>query len=407
VLKINEADLPRCKALYSKLFSQRVALLAQVLLLYHFLIYTLQDTPIYRFYKSLSRDRFSLIYLGEFNDKLTYEFLLLNKASGGESNTIKKRVFFLMNECYQNIIRHSDKTDAKAMGIEMPMMFMVRNINDAFYIGSSNLIENKIKSSLSSKFESVNSYTDAELEEVYKNSLVNNSLSEKGGAGVGLIEMARKTNYPLEYAFDPVSDNFSVFHMQLILNLSNVKMDVSQNMAGIDAMKALYREMVEENVLMIQKGDFSQDAILPLLDIVTSNLDSIKNVGARKKIIYILIEMLQNISRHGSELEGAKEGIFAVLYKDNRYIVMTGNFVENDRIPKISAHIDKVTVTAGENKLEELYTETILKLEDNNKGSGAGVGFMEILKFGGKEFKYKFEPVQGKDVSFFSLSIAI
>ncbi|HQQ95135.1 MAG TPA: SiaB family protein kinase [Bacteroidia bacterium] len=367
----------------------------------------MKDSAIYKFYKSLSKDRFSLVYLGEFNDKLTYEFLLLNKASGGESNTVKKRVFFLMNECYQNIIRHADKNDAKAMGVEMPMMFMVRNINDAFYIGSSNIVENKIRENLSAKFESVNSYTVEELEDVYKNSLVNNSLSEKGGAGVGLIEMARKTNYPLEYAFDPVNDRFSVFHMQLILNLSNTRMDVSQNQAGIDAMKSLYREMVDEHVIMIQKGDFSQDAILPLLDIVTSNLDSIKNVGARKKIIYILIEMLQNISRHGSELEGSKEGIFAVLYKDNKYHVMTGNFVENTRISRISDHIDKVILRAGENKLDELYTETILKLENNGKGSGAGVGFMEILKFGGKEFKYMFEPVKGKDVSFFSLSIAI
>ena len=366
------------------------------------------ENTIYSFYKTLAEDSFSLIYLGDFNDKLTYEFLLLNKASGGESSTVKKRVFFLMNECYQNIIRHSDISDAKAQGLNAPMMFLVRNINDAYYIGSSNLIDNKIKSSLTAKFDAVNSYSSDELEEVYKNSLVNNSLSAKGGAGIGLIEMARKTNYPLEYGFDGVGLAFSMFHMQLILNLSNERMDESQNKANIEAVKRLYRNMVEENVIMIQKGDFSQEAILPLLDIITTNLDSIKNVGARKKIIYILIEMLQNISRHGVEMKKGKEGVFAILYKDGKYHVMTGNFVPNSKIERISTHIDKVSQAAtNAEKLDELYMETILSEDSNKKGSGAGVGFMEIIKFGGKDLRYHFEPMQGKDVSFFSLNIAI
>jgi hypothetical protein len=368
----------------------------------------LVDNTIYAFYKTLAEDSFSLIYLGEFNDKLTYEFLLLNKASGGESSTVKKRVFFLMNECYQNIIRHSDISDAKLQGINMPMMFLVRNINDAFYIGSSNLIDNKIKGSLTSKFDAVNSYSIEELEEVYKNSLMNNNLSEKGGAGIGLIEMARKTNYPLEFAFDGIGDAFSMFHMQLILNLSNSRMEAAQNKADIEAVKRLYRKMVDENVIMIQKGDFSQEAILPLLDIITTNLDSIKNTGARKKIIYILIEMLQNISRHGVEMERGKEGIFAILYKDSKYHVMTGNFVPNSKIERISTHIDKVSKAAiNAERLDELYMETILSEDSNKKGSGAGVGFMEIIKFGGKDLKYHFEPMPGKDVSFFSLNIAI
>jgi hypothetical protein len=370
--------------------------------------HSLAENTIYTFYKTLSEDSFSLIYLGDFNDKLTYEFLLLNKASGGESGTVKKRVFFLMNECYQNIIRHSDGGDAKAQGLSMPMMFLVRNISDAFYIGSSNLIEDGIKSSLTSKFDAVNAYTTEELEEVYKNSLMNNSLSAKGGAGIGLIEMARKTNYPLEFAFDGVGSGFSMFHMQLILNLSNERMNESQNKANIESMKRLYRNMVDENVIMIQKGDFSQEAILPLLDIITTNLDSIKNTGARKKIIYILIEMLQNISRHGVVMDHGKEGIFAILFKNNKYHVMTGNFIQNSKIERIASHIDKVSAAADHPEiLDALYTETILSEESNKKGSGAGVGFMEIIKFGGKDLQYHFEPIPGKEVSFFSLNIAI
>jgi len=368
----------------------------------------LEENTIYKFYKTLSQDSFSLIYLGEFNDKLTYEFLLLNKASGGESGTVKKRVFFLMNECYQNIIRHSDISDAKLQGIDMPMMFLVRNISDAFYIGSSNLIDNNIKETLTSKFDSVNSYSVEELEEVYKNSLMNNSLSAKGGAGIGLIEMARKTNYPLEFSFDAVGEKFSMFHMQLILNLSNSKMTESQNKANVESVKRLYRNMLDENVIMIQKGDFSQDVILPLLDIITGNLGAIQNTGARKKIIYILIEMLQNISRHGVQMEKGKEGIFAVTSKNNRYNVMTGNFIDNSKIKGLASHIDKVQeASADADKLDEMYTETILSEDSNKKGSGAGVGFMEIIKFGGKEVSYNFEPVEGKDISFFSLNISI
>src|SRR5437899_1743274 len=60
--------------------------------------------------------------------------------------------------------------------------------------------------------------------------------------------------------------------------------------------KELYNELLTENILLIRKGDFSQKSILPLLTIIENNVNSGQNVqGIRKKIMYLLVEMLQNV----------------------------------------------------------------------------------------------------------------
>jgi hypothetical protein len=80
--------------------------------------------------------------------------------------------------------------------------------------------------------------------------------------------------------------------------------------------KELYKQMVDEDVLMIRKGDFSQEAILPLLNIIETNLSTnSKWHGIKKKTIYLLIEMLQNISKHGKETNGITDGIFIITKK--------------------------------------------------------------------------------------------
>jgi len=60
-------------------------------------------------------------------------------------------------------------------------------------------------------FPEVPRVTKEELKELYKKQMKEGRLSEKGGAGLGFIDIKRKTNKELEYHFLPISDDTSFF----------------------------------------------------------------------------------------------------------------------------------------------------------------------------------------------------
>jgi len=55
--------------------------------------------------------------------------------------------------------------------------------------------------------------TREELKTYYLEALGSSELSAKGGAGLGMIEMARKSGNRIEYSFDPVNERMSFFSL--------------------------------------------------------------------------------------------------------------------------------------------------------------------------------------------------
>ena len=65
--------------------------------------------------------------------------------------------------------------------------------------------------SLQSKIDKVNSLSKEELAVYYREVLSSNELSEKGGAGLGIIDLARKSGNKIAYEFNAVDGNFTFF----------------------------------------------------------------------------------------------------------------------------------------------------------------------------------------------------
>ena len=52
-----------------------------------------------------------------------------------------------------------------------------------------------------------------ELREYYVNTLSNESFSDKGGGGLGMIDIARKSGQKFEYSFTPINNIYSFFSL--------------------------------------------------------------------------------------------------------------------------------------------------------------------------------------------------
>ena len=360
------------------------------------------------FFDKFKNDHFSLAYMGEFDDELTESLMRTNETSIDEPQKFKKRLSFLIAECFQNIIRHEDKPEIITNTNNKPKIFLLRNVGNSHYISSTNLISNTKKEGLEKKLNMINTLSEEDLKRVYLDALANNEISAKGGGGLGLIEMARKSESPLEFAFEFVNYYLSVFYIQVRFATSKKADDDNfQNplkIISIDETRELYNLMLKQNVLMIRKGDFSQESILPLINLIENNLKLQTNFsGSKKTTMYLLIELLQNISKHALKINGEREGIFMISKKKNSYILTTGNYIDSNNVDPLKKQLEKVAVL-NKDQLVELYKNTLLN--DTRERGNAGIGLIEMCKYSKEKIKFTFNNIS-ETVTFYSLSITI
>jgi hypothetical protein len=358
----------------------------------------------YRFFSKLQSDLVSLFYTGEFDDELTAALMKVNESGISDSSKFSKKLSFLLAECYQNIIRHSEKPEIINKTNDKPKMFAIRCTENIFNIASSNLILNTKKDELAHTLRSLNKLSAEQLRAAYMEAFTNNEFSEKGGGGLGFIEMARKSDYPLQFDFEIVNFYYSNFFMQMSVLLKDAKLNENEEPIKLSGFRELYHEISEENILVVRKGDFSQQTILPLLDLLGNTNFSKKRSGLTKKTSYLLIEMLQNISKHGSVQNGKKEGIFIISLKNDKYNIQTGNHIDAGRSEELKKQLETLS-NMDETALSWAYKNKLLHSETGAKGS-AGIGLIELYKYCFGNVSYNFKPVDNK-VVFFSLSLTV
>jgi len=374
---------------------------------------------IYNFYKDFRADNMTLIYRGDFNDDITDKLINLNEYhidSKTGLSKIKNKVSFLMAECFQNIIRHGDDVAPLVAAPFNTGMFMTRNIKDAYYITSANLVENVKIPILESHLSKINSMSKDELKTLYREILYEGEVTGKGGAGLGLIEMARKSGEQLDYHFEPVDDGHSFFYLQIKLKNKMSVEGTEDEPVSIQSSVDLHGKIISDHTLMMYKGDFSQDAIMPVLKMVEDNMASQSDkITVKKRVFSIMVEMLQNICNHTldnpdqiiEQKNGMKEGIFILAKENDTYTVSAGNFIERD---KVDAFKDRLNTTADmdKNELKELNRHLLRESKDT-PGEVEGLGLIDIARNASIPIEFSFEDDEETTIptSFFSLSVQV
>ena len=166
---------------------------------------------IYGFYNTMKEREISLAYEGEINHQVTKAFTSLaetNMETQMEEGGVQRKVFHVMVECLQNINKHADKTDD---GREGRGIFIVTKGEEEYNVITGNLVDALKQESLKASIDRINNMNKDELKELYKRQMKGGTISEKGCAGLGFIDIVRKTGNKLKYDFLPVSDKCSFF----------------------------------------------------------------------------------------------------------------------------------------------------------------------------------------------------
>ncbi len=178
---------------------------------------------IYDLHKTMLAENLILVYEGEFTQEITKSVLAMaerNMDSMGEESGIKRKVFNVMVECLQNIVKHSEDPDLKAEK-RHTAIFMIGKHKDEYIITSGNSIKAENIEGLSTKLDKINSLDKEGLKTLYKDIIKNTDLSEKGGAGLGFVDMARKSGQKLEYDFQDINDKLSFFSLKTTISRIN------------------------------------------------------------------------------------------------------------------------------------------------------------------------------------------
>lgn len=180
---------------------------------------------IYDLHRTMMSQKLILVYDGDFTQETTKSILAMaerNLDSSGEESGIKRKVFNVMVEALQNIVKHSSEQGLTAGSlVSKSAIFMISKDDKKYCIMTGNPIPKGSVAKLTSNLDDLNSKDKEGLKEMYKEIIKNTQISEKGGAGLGFVDMARKSGEKLEFAFHNMDADYDFFCLKV--NISREK----------------------------------------------------------------------------------------------------------------------------------------------------------------------------------------
>lgn len=358
-------------------------------------------------FEGLQREDLVYVYRGIFTQTITDSIIALtenNLDSVGESSKLKKRVFSIMVECLQNITRHQFIDNKANVSSERNGMFVICNKDKSYQMTSGNVVEKTAIPHLTSLLKKVNSLNKDELKDYYKQVLEDGSISKKGGAGLGLIEMARKSGNKLFYTFDPLDDEVSYFYMNT--SISQQLDECPIEFIEIQDIVALHKFILQKNIMLIFNGGLNQKSLMDILSLIDEQ--AFGGLDRKKKMYNSMVEMLQNVVKHGAKIDNEKAGgspvIFFISQNKNEFTLNAGNYIYKDDLQKVITKVEHLN-SMNDDELNCFYTQSLLNFDiDNSKE--AGLGLIDLRIKSGHQITYNVTPINDS-ISFILMQVTI
>ncbi|AZQ61839.1 hypothetical protein EI427_06185 [Flammeovirga pectinis] len=159
-------------------------------------------------------------FKGIMNDDILGEILSRVEDSLSEHESLMKlqrRINVIAVEILQNIFHHFEGVDTMKAS-DSPtniVMFLLSKGADAYYIVAGNYVPIETANFLKERIDSINELSVDELKMRYRKVLSNGDFSEQGGAGLGIIDIARKSGQKLDYEFTDTNEQSSFFTIKV------------------------------------------------------------------------------------------------------------------------------------------------------------------------------------------------
>jgi hypothetical protein len=182
----------------------------------------MQQSSVFKLFQKMNEENVVLAYRGKITKELLESVYNITDNSLEEkinSPETRKKIFSILVEALQNIFHHqADPANENIPENNQPGFVISRNEQNGtidYTIITGNYVLNSSVNILKEKLEEINSLSPEEIRSKHRQALSESTFSEKGGAGLGLLEMARKSGNKLNYEFTNIDNQYSFFSLAI------------------------------------------------------------------------------------------------------------------------------------------------------------------------------------------------
>ena len=141
-------------------------------------------------------------------------------VEANEDGKVRKKVYNVLVESLQNLFHHVEDLSHESLGISGNKfgVIAVTRKGDGYIVTTGNYITSSKIKPLKDKIDKINSLSQDELKDMYKFILNHQKLTAKGGGGLGLVDIARKTGNKLDYSFFNVNSEYYFFSLDIFVS---------------------------------------------------------------------------------------------------------------------------------------------------------------------------------------------
>jgi hypothetical protein len=356
----------------------------------------------------MMKDHLMFVYRGVITNENSVPLLMLleKEMENSEFGFVgRKRLFMFVLESLQNVSRHSDQKKHADMSI-----VVYSKTGNGYTVTTGNVLPSAKIADLKSKLDEINNLQTDEIRNVYRQMLTNAEFSKKGGAGLGLIEMAKKTGNKLDYDFIPLDEDFSYFILSKTVNA----VGVGSHFVGDEKtfqgkeITQLERLMAENNVYLIWSGHISTEVEKEVLSFTEMRLaESDVELNVRRRVFRILVEILENVGKYSPGKEAEEQfgmPVAMIRLDDEVYSLTTGNLVLNENVVHLKSKIDDIN-KYDKVGLKELFRSSLSGQTVKTDSTG-NMGLIDMARKSGSKLIYEFEQIN-ELYSYFTLTVKV
>jgi len=148
------------------------------------------------------------------------------------SGSVAKAIFSVFVEQVTNILMYSEEKkkfsqppDFELVDVSIGTVIMGNKMGnrETFFVQTKNAVKDENIAFLKERIDYLNTLDKQELRQFYKEKVrEDNDNPESKGAGLGLIEIARRATAPIGYTFEPISNGMSFFTMYVEITQEGV-----------------------------------------------------------------------------------------------------------------------------------------------------------------------------------------
>lgn len=165
-----------------------------------------------------------LDFMGDITPEVIAENMHIIEEQLNDGNikiALRKKVYLVAIETFQNLFHHVDQPPKE---IESSItgnhfgIFIITKDGPFFRVSTGNYVTKDKVRFLKDRIDQINSLSDYEIKILYRDILNNNEFSQKGGGGMGMLDIVKKTGNKLDYFFYQINEDYYFYSLDIYIS---------------------------------------------------------------------------------------------------------------------------------------------------------------------------------------------